>query len=177
MPRWVMQTTPRKQLLCTLLGFTFGLLLTGGSPLAAQDNCKLVLDAGIKVFDTPTHLYLTMNVNGKPETVESIYIGGLIYTKYNGKWSAGTPNKEMKEVAETHRQTNKTTCQYLKDEPVSGEMAAAYSVHDASPKSVSDSKIWISKSKGLPLRTDTQFEGDKNSISMRFEYSNVKPPM
>jgi hypothetical protein len=172
-----MQTTPRKQLLYTLLGFAFGLLLTGGRPLAAQDNCKLVIDAGIKVFDTPTHVYVTMDVNGKPQTVESIYVGGLIYTKYDGKWNAGTSNKEMKEISEKNRQNNKTTCHYLKDEPINGEMAAAYSMHDVSPKSVSDSKIWISKSKGLPLRTDIQFEGDKNSMSMRYEYDNVKPPM
>jgi hypothetical protein len=50
------------------------------------------MEAGIKVFDTPTHVYVTMDLNGKPETGESIYVGGLIYAKYNGKWSSGTPN-------------------------------------------------------------------------------------
>jgi hypothetical protein len=135
------------------------------------------MDAGIKVFDTPTHGFVTMEVNGKPETGESIYAGGLIYTKYNGKWSAGTPSKEMKDIAEKNRRTNKTTCSYLKDEPVNGEIAAVYSVHDVSPRSASDSKIWISKSKGLPLRSETHFEGDKNPVSMRYEYDNVKPPM
>jgi hypothetical protein len=177
MPRWIMQTTPRKQLLGTLLGFTFGLLLAGGSPLAAQDDCKLVMDAGIKVFDTPAHVYLTMNLDGKPQNSESIYAGGLVYTKYNGKWDAGTPSKGMKEISEKNRQTNKTTCHYLKDELISGEMAAEYSMHSVSPRAVSDSKVWISKSKGLPLRTETQFDGDKNSISMRYEYGNIKPPM
>lgn len=177
MPIWLMLTTPRKQLLRTLLGFTFGLLLTGGRPLAAQDNCKLVMDAGIKVFDVPTHLYLTMNLNGKPETGEAIYAGGLIYTMYNRKWSAGTSNTEMKEMAEKTSRNNKATCHYLKDEPVNGEMAAAYSMHDASPTSASDSKIWISKSKGLPLRSETQFEGDKTSVSMHYEYRGVKPPL
>jgi hypothetical protein len=52
-----------------------------------------------------------------------------------------------------------------------------YSVHDVSPRSTSDSKTWISKSKGLPLRSDTDMEGGKNHISMRYEYGNVKPPM
>jgi hypothetical protein len=88
-----------------------------------------------------------------------------------------TPNKEMRENAGKNRQNNKTTCHYLKDEPVNGEIAAAYSMHDTSSTSASDSKIWISKSKGLPLRSDTQFEGDKNSVSIRYEYGNVKPPM
>jgi hypothetical protein len=47
------------------------------------------MEAAIKVFDTPAHVYVTMNLNGKPETGESIYVGALIYAKYNGKWSAG----------------------------------------------------------------------------------------
>ena len=94
---WFMQTTRRKQLLYAMLGFTFGQLLIGSKPLTAQDDCKLVLDAMTKLFDTPTHAYVTMNISGKPQTGESIYAGGLIYAKYDGKWSAGTTTKEMKE--------------------------------------------------------------------------------
>ena len=116
-----------------------------------------------------------MNLSGKPQTAESIYVGGLIYTKYDGKWSAGVTTKEMKQMSEKNRQNNKTTCRYLKDEPVNGEMAAVYSVHDVSPKATSDSKAWISKANGLPLRTDTDMEG--SHISARYEYGNVKPPV
>jgi hypothetical protein len=176
-PIWFMRTTPRRRSLYTLTGFTFLQLLAGGTPVAAQDNCKVVLDAMMKVFDTPTHAYVTMDVNGKSQTGESIYVGGLIYAKYGDKWSAGTTAKEMKEIEEKNRQTNKTTCTYLKDELVNGEMAAVYSVHDVSPRSTSDSKTWISKSKGLPLRADTELAGGKNHISTRYEYGNVKPPM
>ena len=162
-------------MLYAMLGCTFGQLLIGAKPLAAQDDCKLVLDAMTKVFDTPTHAYVTMNLSGKPQTGESIYAGGLVYAKYNGKWSTGMTTKEMKELTEKNRRNNKTTCHYLNDEPVSGEMAAVYSVHDVSPKSTSDSKAWISKAKGLPLRSDTDMEG--SHISTRYEYGNVKPPL
>ena len=172
-----MQTTRRKQLLYAILGFTFGQLLIGSKPLTAQNDCKLVFESMTKLFDTPTHAYVTMNIGGKPQTGESIYAGGLIYAKYDGKWSAGTTTKEMKEIAEKNRQNNKTTCRYLKDEPVNGEMAAVYSVHDVSPRSASDSTTWISKAKGLPLRSDIDMEGDKSHISTRYEYGNVKPPM
>lgn len=151
-------------------------LLIGAKPLAAQDDCKLVLDAMTKFLDTPTHAYITMNLSGKPETAESIYVGGLIYTKYEGKWSTGTmTTKEMKEMSDKNRQDTKKTCRYLKDELVNGEMAAVYSVHSVSLKSTSDSKAWISKAKGLPLRTDTDTE--KSHSSARYEYGNVKPPM
>jgi hypothetical protein len=173
-----MQTTRRRELLYAMLGFTFGQLLIGAKPLTAQNDCKPVLDAMTKLFDTPTHGYLTTNVGGKLQTGESIYAGGSIYSKSDGKWITAATTKEMKELDEKNRQNNKTTCRYLKDEPVNGEMAAVYSVHsvhEAPPKSTSDSKTWISKAKGLPLRTDTDMEG--SHISMRFEYGNVKPPI
>jgi hypothetical protein len=172
-----MPTTRREQLLYATLGFTFGLFLIGLQPLRAQDDCKLVLDAMTKLFDNPTHAYFTMNLAGKPQTGESIYAGGLIYVKYDGKWTAGGTTKEMKDLADKNRQTNKTTCRYLKDELVDGEMAAVYTVHEVSPRSASDSKAWISKAKGLPLRSDIDLEDGKSHISTRYEYGNVKPPM
>jgi len=118
----------------------------------------------IKRFDTPTHAYVSMDIAGKPQTGESIYAGGLVYAKlvyakYDGKWTAGGTTKEIKEIAEKNRQNNQTTCPYLKDEPVNGEMAAVYSVHEVSPRSTSDSKTWISKAKGL--RSDIDLAGVK----------------
>ena len=169
--------TTRKRLLYVMVGCAFGHLMIGAGPLAAQDDCKLVLDAMFKLFDTPTHAYVTMEMSGKPQTGESIYAGGLVYAKYDGKWTAGSTTKEIKDIAEKNRQNNKTTCRYLKDEPVNGEVAAVYSVHEVSPRSTSDSKTWISKAKGLPLRSDIDLEGGKSHISTRYEYGNVKPPM
>ena len=170
--------TARKRLLYIVIGFTLGPLLIGPKPLAAQDNCKLVFDAVTKVFDTPAHAYVTMNINGKIQTGESIYTGGLIYAKYNGKWSSDTmPVKDMKELQQKNRQNNKATCRYLKDELVSGEMTAVYSVHDVSPRTTSDSTTWISKANGLPLRSEVDMNGGKSHMSTRYEYGDVKPPM
>jgi hypothetical protein len=171
-----MQTT-RTRLLYIVIGLTFGHLSIGAKTLAAQSDCKLVMDAMTKLFDTPAHAYVTMNITGKPQEAESIYAGGVVYARYNGKWSAGSTTKEMKELAEKNRQNNKTTCRYLKDEPVNGEMAAVFSVHDVSPRSTSDSTTWISKAKGLPLRSDIDLNEGKSHLSTRYEYDNVKPPM
>ena len=167
----------RKRWLCAIIGFTFGNLLVGVTPLAAQDDCTVVLDAMIKVIDTPSHTYVTMNITGKSETVESIYAGGVIYAKYNGKWTAGSTTKEMKELAQKNRQNNKVTCRHLKDELINGEMAAVYSVHEVSPRSTTDSTNWISKVKGLPLRSDFDMNGGKSHVSTRYEYGNIKPPL
>src|ERR1035441_264618 len=98
-PRF-METT-RRRLLNIMVGCAFGLLLIGAGPLAAQDDCKLVLDAMTKVLDTPTHAYVTMEITGKPQTIESIYAGGLIYAKYNGKWSSGGTTQELRSEEHT----------------------------------------------------------------------------
>jgi outer membrane lipoprotein-sorting protein len=107
-----------------------------------------------------------------------IYVAGATYTKSGGKWSPGlTSLQEMKELEQKNRQNNKVTCRYLRDELVNGEMAALYSVHEETPKNgKSDSQVWISKAKGLLLRSEIDL-GDKMHVSTRVEYGNVKAPM
>jgi predicted dithiol-disulfide oxidoreductase (DUF899 family) len=170
-----METT-RTRFLYIMVGCAFGYLLVSAKPMAAQGDCKLLMDAGMKVFDTSNHAYTTMNLAGTPQTAESIYAGGKVYVKYNGKWSTGSTTQEIKELAEKNRRINKTTCQYLRDESVNGEMATVYSMHDVSPKGTTDSNCWISKAKGLPLRTDVDL-GGKSHMSTRYEYGDVRPPM
>lgn len=150
-------------------------LLIGTTPLAAQGGCKVIFDASNKVLNTPAHLYSTTNIGGKPQTVESIYAGGTIYIKFNGKWSPSPITmQETKELAQKNEKTNKVTCQYLNDELVNGDMAAVYNVHEETPAGKVDSKIWISKAKGLLLREEIDL--DKIHSSTRYEYGNVKPP-
>ena len=173
-----METT-RKRLLYLAVGFTFGQFLIGATPVAAQGNCQLVFDAMNKAFDTPSHSYVTTNMGGTTLTGEVINVAGASYAKVGGKWSPGLISlQEMKEGEQKSQHTNKNTCRYLKDEPVNGEMAAVYNVHTEieSPKSSSDSQVWISKAKGLPLRSEIDL-GDNMHVSSRIEYGNVKPPM
>jgi hypothetical protein len=74
--------TARKRLFYLLLGCALS-----AAPLAAQGDCKLVLDAMTKVINTPTHLYLTANAGGKTRTTETIYTASVIYVQLDGKWS------------------------------------------------------------------------------------------
>jgi hypothetical protein len=117
--------TTRSRLFYIVFGFTLGHLLIGATPVAAQGDCRLVFDATSKVFSTPAHIYVTTNIGGKPQIMEEIYAAGAIYMNIDGKWSPGTMSiQEMKQLVQKNIQTNKTTCRYLKDEPVNGEMAA-----------------------------------------------------
>jgi hypothetical protein len=175
----------RTSLLSIILGFTFGLSLIGVPRLAAQDNCQPTYDAMSKVITTPTHIYVTMtavpNNGDKPITAETIYAAGSAYVKVSGKWTRGqmTPQEVMKKEEE-NRRNSKTTCRYLKDEAVNGEIAAVYNTHSETGDIKSDGQIWISKSRGLPLRQEFDIDsggpGGKHHQSVRYEYTNVQPP-
>lgn len=174
--------TTRKRWLYLAVGFAFGDLLTGSNPLKAQGDCKAVLDAANKTMSTSSHTYTTTNLGGKDQTVESIFLPGVVYTRLNGgKWSNEkmTP-QELAEMRKQNARDDKETCKYLKDELVNGEMAAVYSARDVSTKGAVDTQIWISKAKGWALREDVDIDvggnGGKSHMSMRFEYGSVKPP-
>ncbi len=172
-----METTS-KRLLEIIVGFTLTLLLTGATALAAQDDCQPSLDAMSKVFDTPSHSYVTTNMGGKIQTGEVINAAGRSYTKAGDKWAPSLISlKEIQEQKKKNMKNNMMTCRYLKDESVNGENAAVYSVHEESPRKVkTDSQVWISKSKGLLLRSEIDL-GPAMHVSTRVEYGNVKAPM
>ena len=174
-----------------MVALTFGIASIGSIPLAAQSSCQPVLDAMSKVFLTPTHIYRTMTPEGGSKTraedtiySETIYVGGSAYSKGTGSWRRGqVPVEQVKKMEEENIKSSKYTCRYLRDEPVNAEPAAVYSTHsereDFGIKS--DGQIWISKSRGLPLRQELEIieSGDKpevNHHSMRYEYTNVQPP-
>jgi hypothetical protein len=167
----------RTRLLYVLVSFTIGQFLMGASPLAAQDDCKTILDAESKLDNTPAHVYATMKIGGETTSGETIYAAGSIYGKINGKWMVTESIKEAEQLRQENLRKNqdKVTCRYLKDELVNGEMAAVYSSHDDGPKAKIDMQVWISKAKGLPLRIETDI--DKVHSSARYEYTNVKAPL
>jgi hypothetical protein len=155
----------------------------GSNPLEAQGDCKVVLEAANKTQTAATHTYTTMNVAGTTQTVEIIFLPGVMYTRMNGKWSRNpmTP-QDLAEMRRPKASTGTETCKYLKDEAVNGETATLYSAHDVSPKGAVDTQVWISKAKGLLLRQEMDIDtggtgGGKSHMSMRFEYGDVKPPM
>jgi hypothetical protein len=151
----------------------------GTAHLAAQGECQIVVDANRKIFDVPVHLYTTSNTGGKTITVESIYAAGNLYIKIEGKWTSGGSTKDMAEMMRKKQQDHGGTCRLVKDELVDGEMAAQYSVSSQIRKAGTfNSQIWISKSKGLPLREEDDIDiGSKTHNSTRYEYAGVKPPL
>jgi hypothetical protein len=156
---------------------------------AALDSvCQTILDASNKLYSTSFHMYMTQTSpgieNGKPVNSELIFVGGpRRYVLYDGKWTASPfSTEDLKELEERNLKNAKNqSCRYLRDESVNGECADLYTQHSKSENGKDDSQVWISKSKGLVLRTETDLDtgggtNGKNHLSLRFEYGNVQAP-
>jgi hypothetical protein len=151
---------------------------------AADDTCKVLFDADRKMILTAHHSYQTEVSAGHkdPKSAEAIYTGGLngaVYILVSGKWqrSRWGPEDSLKQKEENIRNT-KASCRYVRDEAVSGEAAAMYTIHTESEDVKSDGTIWIGKSRGTPLREEmgSDISPGKMHIAVRYDYSNVRAP-
>ena len=78
---------------------------------------------------------------GKDQTVEMIYLPGVIYSRINGKWSSVKMTaQELAELRTPKPHNDAATCKYVKDELANGEMAAVYSAHDVTPSGTVDTR-------------------------------------
>jgi len=151
----------------------------------AADPCQPVFDALTKVVTTPNHGYSTQTgafVRGKPRSGETIYVQGARYVRVDGTWTKSRlQNEDILQQEKENRANGKASCQFVRNESVNGESAMLYAMHSENEYAKEDAQMWISKATGLPLREemDTDAGGaiGKSHRSMRYEYSNVKPPM
>ncbi len=150
-------------------------------PVHAANACQPVFDALTKVATTPSHSYTTSSaVNGGKTEAETIFANGQKYIRVRGKWMRlPVTSQEVLEQEKEKEEKGKSTCQLLRSESVNGEAATLYSVHREYEEVTEDGQMWVSRSSGLLLRVEEDFDsrGNKDHRSTRFEYGNVKPPM
>jgi hypothetical protein len=153
---------------------------------AAEDPaCKPVFDAMDKLLDVPTHEFMTKsagkNVEGKATTSELISVNGMRYVMVGGKWhkSPQTTAQLREQELENRKNAKFVSCKKLGGETVQGEGATVYTISSENEDIRSYGKLWISSSRGLPLKEELAVDtDDPNSehVNVRFEYSNVRPP-
>jgi hypothetical protein len=150
---------------------------------ALDSTCQTVIDASAKLFNMPFHFYFTdTGADGKSTTMESIFVDGAAYTPVRGKWFrmplSSMDTKDMVQLS--LKDAKNWSCHVLRDESVNGESATVYRWHDEGPRGTHDAQVWISKSKGVLLReeSDAQKPGEsgKGHVSVRFDYNNVQAP-
>ena len=169
-------------------GLLAAIALFTGSALAADLSCKPLADAvTIKPFTIPTHIYSTETASytgGKPRNSETIYLIDKTYVQVNGRWrvSPVTPKMLLEDTKAAQAAPDiqsHSTCRLVRDEVINGEAATLYSEHTETQDGKSDSQVWISKSRGLPLKMEINKDmggGGKSHWVSRFEYTNVQAP-
>ena len=154
---------------------------------ANEGECKKVFDASDKAYDLPHHIYWTTTSaaihGGQPDPGESISTGTTRYILYKGKWRKDPLSLEQarKNDRENREESKIISCHFLRTEMLSGDLAEVYSLRTEHDDNVQDMTAWISKGRGVMLRSESDIEtaGDaKNKIhfSARYEYSNVHAP-
>jgi len=152
----------------------------------APDSGCPVLDALDKLYTTPFHVYVTQIspgiANGKPMNSETVFAGGARYVLVNGRWiPSPLSTEQMKALDEQNRKNARNaSCRYVRDDSANGESAALYITHSESDHGSSDNQFWVSKSKGLILRQETDLDtgraNGKSHLSARYDYANVQAP-
>lgn len=166
--------------------FLSTLLLLAPFAGAADPACQPVIDADLKLYTMPVHIYMTKTAGyngGAPTSSENIYVNNTTYLMVQGKWrkSPVTVQKMLDVRKEALASNTMTSCQRVREESVNGEAAVVYSGVTVSPDDRVESTTWISKARGVPLKTemDTNVGGGKagkSHTAVRYEYTNVKPP-
>jgi hypothetical protein len=152
---------------------------------AADSVCQPMINASMKVFTTPVHLYMSKTAaytGGKVESSETIYLNNSTYVYLRGKWQRSpiTPQGLLEMRKKASALDPNTTCRQVREESVNGEVAVVYSVHRKTPEDQQDTQTWISKTRGLPLRTEIDLDVGgklgKSHTNVRYDYTNVQAP-
>lgn len=172
------------RILITSISLLLAVMSLNAVRTAAAESCQPVFDALMKVATTSSHSYTTSTPlgGGNSTEAETIFANGQKYIRARGKWMRlPVTSQEVVEEEKEKEQQGKSTCQVLQSESLNGEVATVYSVHREYNEVTEDGKMWISKSTGLLLRAEEDFDNRGNRVkdhrSTRFEYSNVRPPM
>lgn len=112
------------------------------------------------VHSTRVRMSLT-SYNGKPTSMESIYVGDTLYVG-NASRHSRTPLTPAERVqADAKIGWTLSQCRMVARESVHGQDANVYEAHMESrnPERQSENRLWISSRSGLPLRWDQDSRG------------------
>lgn len=152
---------------------------------ATDPGCKPAFDAMAKMAGTPYHQTMTENAafNKKPTHGEIISTADAMYVQVSGAWHR-SPYNPRQAAAELREAANarQATCKYLRDETVAGEAVAVYDTQEKQDDgTVVASQLWISKSRGLPLKQtidmDVGGRMGKSHSESHTDYANVRAPV
>lgn len=155
-------------------------------PAHAAESCDPVNDALLKLAQTPNHSFTESSgaiAGGKLTQTERIATATASYLLISGKWhkSVMTPQQELQGQKEALKEKKNASCRFLREEVIQGESAALYTIHDEGEGGKSDTQIWISRARGLPVKVVIRLSVADGSIGQsqvttRYVYENTRAP-
>jgi len=164
--------------------FYFASALFSAATASAQTlspECQAMMDAGVKQFSVPSHAFMTSTgISSALSQSEMISVNGVTYAMANGQWMKSPVSVEQL-IQQSRAQVagaKAHTCQHMPDEVVDGVAASVYTSHTETATGATDSRVWVAKATGLPLKSeiDMTMGARKSHTSVRYEYANVTAP-
>jgi hypothetical protein len=147
--------------------------------------CRPLIDAEEKQIMTPSHVYMAIGpaaAGGTTTTSETISTGGVMYIMVRGKWieSPTRPQELLDRLRKSLATAKSYSCRRTGDASVDGVPAAVYTSHGENEGVRSDTRTWVAKATGLPLRSEEDVDAGgasgRTHVSVRYEYANVRAP-
>jgi outer membrane lipoprotein-sorting protein len=144
---------------------------------ARADDCATVMTAIFAQAKLPYASSGVMAMPGQPpRSTEVVVTGAKMYVQVNGAWQSQPYSaQEVIDRATENAKKTKSTCQKIGAEAVNGEAATVYADHEETPRGVVDNRIWISDSRGLPLKIEVKL-GSGTTTTQTTRYDDIQPP-
>lgn len=119
---------------------------------------------------------------------ETVIIGKDVYLKVGDKWQKmpgdiGSSVPDLRKSFDEQSRKWLSDVKYIGEETVNGKPSLVYQYHNKGPGGVgeNDSKVWIAKSDGLPVKIEATYtSGNLKSMLIEYEYDQsitIEPPV
>ena len=154
--------------------------ILAASPSALADDCAQASEAAVAQAKVPHSVTHVMAAPGKPPvTIEMIFLVDKAYARTNGNWALmpWSVRDQIDTITTSRERADKTrhTCQKLSGQSIDGQAASLFIVKSETNGKVSEARMWISDSSGLPLKTEIHLGGGAD-VTDEFRYANIQAP-
>jgi hypothetical protein len=125
-----------------------------------------------------------MNTTGP----EMVIVGKNVYLEHEGRWQKvpgdlGASVPDMRKAWDEEGRKWFTDVKYVGEDTANGKPTHVYTYHNKGAEGIgeNDSKIWIGKSNGLPVRIEANYKkGTLRSMTIDYDYDSdisIEPPV
>jgi len=159
------------------LAASLAVIVAVGPRPALADACGTVMDAVLAQAKLSYAGAGDMIRSGQaPMHTEVVVTGGKMYVLVMGKWQS-MPFSAEETISTAKQKMAATThsCQQAGTEAVNSEAATIYTEH-ADMAGAAESRMWISDSRGLPLKVEVKLPGGAMTQTLEYRYDNIQAP-